>query len=63
MEKALHFYHQVLGLELLRTSGPHAEGGRSAVLQAGDQKIDLCSRPDLGFEEHLAEHVRLGSNE
>jgi catechol 2,3-dioxygenase-like lactoylglutathione lyase family enzyme len=47
MDKALHFYHQVLGLEVLRTSGPNAEGGRSAVLQAGIQKLDLFSRPDF----------------
>jgi catechol 2,3-dioxygenase-like lactoylglutathione lyase family enzyme len=47
MDKALHFYHQVLGLELLRTSGPNAEGGRSAVVQAGGQKLDLFSRPDF----------------
>jgi catechol 2,3-dioxygenase-like lactoylglutathione lyase family enzyme len=47
MDKALHFYHQVLGLELLRTSGPNAEGGRSAVVQAGGQKIDLFARPDF----------------
>jgi catechol 2,3-dioxygenase-like lactoylglutathione lyase family enzyme len=47
MDKTLHFYHQVLGLELLRTSGPNAEGGRSAVVQAGGQKLDLFSRPDF----------------
>lgn len=47
MDKSLHFYHQVLGLELLRTSGPNEAGGRSAVLQAGAQKIDLFSRPDF----------------
>jgi len=47
MDKTLHFYHQVLRLELLRTSGPSAEGGRSAVLQAGGQKIDMFSRPDF----------------
>jgi catechol 2,3-dioxygenase-like lactoylglutathione lyase family enzyme len=47
MDKSLHFYHQVLGLELLRTSGPNAEGGRSAVLQAGGQKLDLFSRADF----------------
>jgi catechol 2,3-dioxygenase-like lactoylglutathione lyase family enzyme len=47
MDKALHFYHQVLGLELLRTSGPNAEGGRSAVVQTGGQKIDLFARPDF----------------
>ena len=47
MDKTLHFYNQVLGLELLRTSGPNAEGGRSAVVQAGGQKIDLFYRPDF----------------
>ena len=47
MDKTLHFYHQVLGLELLRMSGPNAEGGQSAVLQAGGQKIDMFSRPDF----------------
>jgi catechol-2,3-dioxygenase len=47
MDKTLHFYHQVLGLELLRTSGPNAEGGRSAVVQAGGQKIDMFYRPDF----------------
>jgi len=47
MDKTLHFYHQVLGMELLRTSGPNAEGGRSAVLQAGGQKIDVFYRPDF----------------
>jgi catechol 2,3-dioxygenase-like lactoylglutathione lyase family enzyme len=47
MDKTLHFYHEVLGLELLRSSGPNAGGGRSAVLQAGGQKLDLFSRPDF----------------
>jgi catechol 2,3-dioxygenase-like lactoylglutathione lyase family enzyme len=47
MDKALHFYHRVLGLELLRTSGPNEAGGRSAVLQAGSQKLDVFSRPDF----------------
>jgi catechol 2,3-dioxygenase-like lactoylglutathione lyase family enzyme len=47
MDKTLHFYHEVLGLELLRTSGPNAEGGRSAVVQAGGQKIDMFYRPDF----------------
>jgi len=47
MDRTLHFYHQVLGLELLRASGPNAEGGRSAVVRAGSQKIDLFFRPDF----------------
>src|SRR5262245_66656935 len=47
MDKTLHFSHEVLGMELLRTSGPNAEGGRSAVLQAGGQKIHVFYRPDF----------------
>jgi catechol 2,3-dioxygenase-like lactoylglutathione lyase family enzyme len=46
MDKTLHFY-QVLGLELLRTSGPDAEGVRSAVIKVGGQEINLFSRPGL----------------
>jgi catechol 2,3-dioxygenase-like lactoylglutathione lyase family enzyme len=47
MDKTLHFYHQVLGLELLRTSGANADGVRSAVLKAGGQEINVFSRPDF----------------
>jgi catechol 2,3-dioxygenase-like lactoylglutathione lyase family enzyme len=47
MDKTLHFYHQLLGLELLRTSDPGADGGRSAVLKVGDQEINVFSRPDF----------------
>ena len=47
MDKTLHFYHQMLGLELLRTSGPNADGGRSAVLKVGGQEMNVFSRPDL----------------
>ncbi len=47
MTRALQFYHQVLGLELLRHSGPNDAGGEAAVVQAGGQKIDLFSRPDF----------------
>jgi catechol 2,3-dioxygenase-like lactoylglutathione lyase family enzyme len=46
MDKTLHFYH-LLGLELLRTSGPNAAGGRSAVLKAGGQEINAFSGPDF----------------
>ena len=46
MDKTLHFY-QVLGLELLRTSGPNADGVRSAVIKVGGQEINVFSRPDL----------------
>ena len=47
MDKSLQFYHQVLGLELIRRSGPREGGGEAAVLQAGGQKLDLFSRPDF----------------
>ena len=44
LDKTLHFY-QVLGLELLRTSGPDADGGRSAVVKIGGQEINVFSGP------------------
>jgi catechol 2,3-dioxygenase-like lactoylglutathione lyase family enzyme len=47
MDKSLHFYRDVLGLEVLHMSGPHANGGRSATLQAGSEKIDVFYRPDF----------------
>ncbi len=47
MQRALHFYQEVLGLELRRHSGPNDQGGESAVLQAGHQALDLFSRPDF----------------
>ena len=47
MEQSLQFYHRVLGMDLNRQSGPNEEGGESAVLQAGGQKLDLFYRPDI----------------
>ena len=46
LDKSLHFY-QTLGLELLRTSGPSANGGRSAVLKVGDQEIHVFYHSDF----------------
>ena len=46
MDKTLHFY-QLLGLELLRTSGPNADGIRSAVLKVGSQEINVFSKAGL----------------
>lgn len=46
MDKSLEFY-QRLGLTLLRTSGPNADGVRSAVIQVGSQELNLFSRPDV----------------
>ena len=47
MERSLAFYQQVLGLELLRRSGPDEAGGCAAVLRVGGQLLDLFSRPDF----------------
>jgi catechol 2,3-dioxygenase-like lactoylglutathione lyase family enzyme len=47
MDASLRFYHEVLGLELVRASDPQANGGRSANVAAGGQMIDLFSRPDF----------------
>ena len=47
MKRILHFYQDILGLELRRHSGPNEQGGESAVLQAGQQALDLFSRPDF----------------
>jgi catechol 2,3-dioxygenase-like lactoylglutathione lyase family enzyme len=46
MDKTLYFY-QRLGLTLLRTSGPSADGLRSAVIQVGSQELNVFSHPDL----------------
>jgi catechol 2,3-dioxygenase-like lactoylglutathione lyase family enzyme len=40
MKRTLHFYQDILGLELRRHSGPNEQGGESAVLQAGQQALD-----------------------
>jgi catechol 2,3-dioxygenase-like lactoylglutathione lyase family enzyme len=47
MDKTLHFYHQVLGLELLRTSGPNADGVRSAVVKVGGQELNVFYHPNF----------------
>jgi len=46
MDKTLHFY-QRLGLTLLRTSGPNADGLRTAVIQVGSQELNIFSRPEF----------------
>ena len=46
MDRTLQFY-QRLGLTLLRTSGPNAEGVRTAVIQVGSQELNLFSQPDF----------------
>ena len=46
IDKTLHFY-QVIGLEILRTSGPNAAGMRSAVIKVGGQEINIFARGDF----------------
>jgi catechol 2,3-dioxygenase-like lactoylglutathione lyase family enzyme len=46
LDRTLRFY-QALGLELLRTSGPDAEGIRSAVVRVGGQELNIFSRADF----------------
>lgn len=46
LDKTVDFY-QRLGLTLLRTSGPNADGVRSAVIQVGSQELNIFSRPGL----------------
>jgi catechol 2,3-dioxygenase-like lactoylglutathione lyase family enzyme len=46
MDKTLDFY-QRLGLTLLRTSGPDADGLRSAVIQVGSQELNVFSVPEF----------------
>jgi len=48
LDKTLHFYQQ-LGLVVLRTKGPGADGVRSAVIQAGDQELNVVCRPEYGL--------------
>lgn len=46
MDRTLDFY-QRLGLTVLRTSGPNADGLRSAVIQVGRQELNVFSHPSL----------------
>ena len=46
MDKTLHFY-QALGFQLLRTSGPDADGVRSAVLRIGEQEPNVFHKSGL----------------
>jgi glyoxylase I family protein len=47
MDAALHFYHDIVGLDVLRPSTASEHGGRSAVVGAGEQRIDLFERLDF----------------
>jgi catechol 2,3-dioxygenase-like lactoylglutathione lyase family enzyme len=46
MDKTLDFY-QRLGLTLVRTAGPDAEGLRTAVIGIGSQELNVFSHPDF----------------
>jgi len=45
LDSSLHFY-QRLGLKVLRTRGPNADGSRAAVLQVGNQELNVSCRPE-----------------
>jgi glyoxylase I family protein len=47
MDKTLDFYLR-LGLTLLRSSGPSIDGVRSAVMQVGNQELNVFSTPEGG---------------
>ncbi|MBV9326438.1 MAG: VOC family protein [Chloroflexi bacterium] len=47
MDKSLRFYCDALGMDVEHTSGPHPNGGRSATVRAGEQRLDLFYRPDF----------------
>ena len=68
MDRTLDFY-QRLGLTLLRTSGPNADGLRSAVLQVGSQELlphpQVLAHPHICFDENVeagAERLQRGSS-
>ena len=46
LDRALRSY-QALGLELLRVTGPHPDGGRIAVVKVGGQEINVFHHPDV----------------
>jgi catechol 2,3-dioxygenase-like lactoylglutathione lyase family enzyme len=46
MDKTLDFYRR-LGLRLVRASGPHADGLRTAVIAVGSQELNVFSHPDF----------------
>ncbi len=47
MDRSVKFYHNVLGLELMRVIDTDEHGGQAAFLRAGAQKLDLFSRQDF----------------
>ena len=44
LDRSLRFY-QALGLKVLRTRGPDADGSRFAVIQVGDQELNVSCHP------------------
>src|SRR5262245_24396942 len=59
MDKTLDFY-QRLGLTLLRTSGPNADGLRSAVLQVGSQELNVFSHPEFASADDRSDENPVG---
>ena len=50
LDRTLDFY-RVLGLEVLRTSGPNGDGLRSAVLRVGSQELNVFAHPDFARDD------------
>ena len=48
LDKTLDFY-QRLGLTVLRTKGPNADGLRSAVIQVGSQELNVFCHPEYAL--------------
>ena len=46
LERSLHFYRQ-LGLKVLRIKGPDSNGVRIAVLQVGNQELNVVCNPEF----------------
>jgi catechol 2,3-dioxygenase-like lactoylglutathione lyase family enzyme len=47
IEASVRFYHDVLGMELVRAPKTNPHGGSSAVVRAGGQSFDLFYRQDF----------------
>jgi catechol 2,3-dioxygenase-like lactoylglutathione lyase family enzyme len=47
IQAAVRFYHDILGMELVRAPKDNPHGGSSAVVRAGGQSFDLFYRPDF----------------
>jgi catechol 2,3-dioxygenase-like lactoylglutathione lyase family enzyme len=47
IDASVRFYHDILGMELVRAPKPNPHGSSSAVVRAGGQSFDLFYRQDF----------------